>query len=296
MGEYAVRNTCVSLLLRFLVCFLGIIFVSAVPSLFANGFHLNWPTYWRALTQIVHSLSHAPDMVYTKNEVTRTLAYNVFPEYWGYYGYSFTIFISALVASFVVGLLLTYATVMQSKKTVNVIVSILSFLESIPDLLIIAVFDFVVIAIYNQTGVLLFNVAGAFERTYFVPIVILTILPSILFFRILLLAVLEEENELYVDLARAKGLKRSRIVLVHVYRNALITLCTHLKPIFSVLLSNLVIVEYVFNIFGITRYILDHPQPDIFALSILLFFIPVYFLMAGLRLYAEHLTGKKVAV
>jgi len=291
------KNTWLLLTFKFFVGIIGIICISAIPSMFTNGFHINWLTYWGTLTQIFHALMNAPEMVYQKQEsFSKVQEYNVFPQYWDYYVYSFIIFGSAFIASFVIGLMLTFFTVLQSKKTIKVVVSVLSFLESIPDLLIIALLDFSVIFIFNKTGILLFNIAGAFERSYFVPILTLTILPSILFFRILLLAVLDEEIELYVDLARTKGLNRSRIVLVHIYRNAIISLCTHLKSIFFVLLSNLVIVEYVFNIFGITQYILDHPTPEILALSILLFFIPVYLIMAAIRIYAESLTGRKVAV
>lgn len=296
-GAELVRNTYVLLVVKFVVGIAGIICISAIPSMFVGGFHINWHTYWQSLTQIVHALINAPNMVYEKQEsFSKVQEYSVFPQYWSYYSYSFIVFGAAFAASFVIGLLLTFFTVLRSQKTIKIIVSLLSFLESIPDLLIIALLDFAVIYIFNKTGVLLFNIAGAFDRSYFVPILTLTILPGILFFRILLLAVLDEEVELYVDLAKTKGLKRSRIVLVHIYRNALISLCTHLKSIFFVLLSNLVIVEYVFNIFGLTRYILDHPEPKILALSILLFFIPVYVIMSGIRIYAEYLTGKKVAV
>lgn len=290
------RNTYILLMLKFLVGILGIICISAIPSLFSNGIHIGWHPYWESLTKIIHSLLHAKDMVYPKQSAARVFEYNVFPNYWSYYGYSLSIFSSAFGASLIISLVLTFVTVLQSSKIIKFIVSLLSFLESIPDLLIIAILDFLVIFIFNKTGILLFNIAGAFERTYFVPILTLAILPSILFFRIFLIAVLDEEIELYVELAKSKGLKKSRVVLVHIYRNALITLCTHLKSVFFVLLSNLVIVEYVFNITGITWYIFDHPQPEIIALSILLFFIPVYLIMACIRLFVENLTGKKVVV
>lgn len=290
------RNTYVLLILKFLVGILGIICISAIPSLFSNGIHIGFHQYWETLSKIINSLVHAKDMVYPKQNGMRVFEYNVFPDYWSFYVYSLTIFSSAFGASLFIGLLLTFVTVLQSPKKIKIIVSVLSFLESIPDLLIITIFDFLVIFIFNKTGILLFNIAGAFERSYFVPILTLAVLPGILFFRIFLLAVLDEEIELYVELAKSKGLKKSRIILVHIYRNALITLCTHLKSIFFVLLSNLVIVEYVFNITGITWYIFDHPQPEILALSILLFFVPVYVIMACIRLFVEYLTGKKVVV
>jgi peptide/nickel transport system permease protein len=290
------RGTLGILLIKFLVGALGIILISAIPSMFMDGYHLAWSVYWDTVKTIFGHLAHANDMVYQMRAGIKMSRFDVFPDYWLYFGYSFTIFGAAFGISLFAGLFFTYMTGLLPKKVVKMIVSILSFLESIPDLLIIAFFVFMVIFIYQHTGVLLFNIAGAFEHSYFIPIVSLTILPSILFFKILLLAVTDEENELYVDLAKSKGINKSRVILVHIYRNAIITLCTHLKSILFILLSNLVIVEYIFNIEGITRYIQDHPQPDIFALSILLFFVPVYLIMAVIRLYAEHLTGRRVAV
>ncbi|MFC4619620.1 ABC transporter permease subunit [Camelliibacillus cellulosilyticus] len=290
------KGTLVSLGLQFLAVLIGIVMISAVPSMFMDGIHVSWPVYWKALSDIVHSLSHVGGMTYLKEGFINVAKYKVFPDYWGFYGYSVVIFTSAFLISIIVGLWITYMTVMGSKRVIKVVKSILSFLESIPDLLIIAFLQFIVILFYQKTGVLLFNVAGAFDRTYFVPILTLAILPSILFFRIFLLAVLDEEDLLYVELARSKGLAKSAIILKHIYRNAIITLCTHLKSIFFILLSNLVVVEYIFNIYGLTWYIMDHPQLDILALSVTLFFLPVFAITSIIRLMAESLTGEKVVV
>lgn len=262
-----------------------------------GGIHISWSVYWQALSKDISSLIHIGDMVYYKPQlVGDPLTYKVFPIYWSFYFYSLKIFVSAFLISFIVGFLLTFLTIIQSKKAIRRIKLTLSFLESIPDLFILICIESIVIFIFQKWHVLIFNIAGAYKPTYAVPILMLTILPSILFFRILLLAALDEEAELYVDLAKTKGLTKSKIIIAHIFRNALITLGSHVKSIFFFLFSNLVMVEYLFNIYGVTFYILDHQQLDILTVSILLFYIPVFIVMAIIRIVSEILTGKKVAI
>lgn len=290
-------NTIGSLVLKFFVGFIVIILISALPSMFMGGIHINWAVYYHALSKTVSSLIHIGDMVYYKPQlVGDPLTYKVFPTYWQFYFYSLKVFGSAFVISFIVGFLLTFLTIIQSKKVIRRIRLALSLLESIPDLFILISIESIVIFVFQKWHVLLFNIAGAFKPTYAIPILMLTILPSILFFRILLLAALDEEAELYVDLAKTKGLTRSKIIISHIFRNALITLGSHVKSIFFFLFSNLVMVEYIFNIYGVTFYIFDHQQLDILTVSILLFYVPVFLVMAVIRLVSEYLTGKEVAV
>lgn len=261
--------------------------------MFLNGIHLNWHTYWKALSTIVHSVSHLPNMIYTEKYAS---SYKVFPTYWEFYFYSLTIFIAAFLVALLVGLILTYLTVLQSNRTIDRISKFLSFFESIPDLFFIFCLNSIVIYIFQKTGILFVNIAGAFDKVYLLPIVTLAVIPSILLFRIFLLAVTQESLELYVDLAKTKGLAKSRIILVHIYRNALITLASHLKSIFFFMFSSLVMVEYLFNIYGITYYVMDHLKLDIFAVTILLFYVPIFLVMAVIQIAAERLTGRRVAI
>ena len=60
--------------------------------------------------------------------------------------------------------------------------------------------------IYKQTG---FRVVSIYafndERVYFLSILCMTIVPTLHFFRIIVLFLMEEKNKPYVEFARAKG-------------------------------------------------------------------------------------------
>ncbi len=70
-------------------------------------------------------------------------------------------------------------------------------------------------------------------------------------------SVLDVMRQKYIMTARAKGLGESRIMVVHVLREALMPLVTYLAPALSSILIGTVIVEQVFNIPGLGRYLVS---------------------------------------
>jgi oligopeptide transport system permease protein len=58
----------------------------------------------------------------------------------------------------------------------------------------------------------------------------------------------------YVRAARAKGLRRGRVVRVHVLRPALIPIVSMTGPLLGSIVLGLFVVEYMFAIPGIGRY------------------------------------------
>jgi peptide/nickel transport system permease protein len=76
-------------------------------------------------------------------------------------------------------------------------------------------------------------------------------------FRMTRAAVLDVSMRDYVRTARAKGLRRRRIVLRHVLRNALIPVVTVLALHLGTLLGGTVLVEYVFNYPGLSGMLVD---------------------------------------
>ena len=65
---------------------------------------------------------------------------------------------------------------------------------------------------------------------------------------------IDASNELYVRTAKAKGLKRSSIVLKHTLKNALIPVVTVLGPISAYLVTGSFVVEHIFAIPGMGRF------------------------------------------
>ncbi len=70
-------------------------------------------------------------------------------------------------------------------------------------------------------------------------------------------AMLEVMNQDYVQVARSKGVSERRIVLKHVFRNALIPVVTVVGIAFALLMAGAVIVENVFAIKGLGRVLIQ---------------------------------------
>ncbi|WP_078429373.1 nickel ABC transporter permease [Alkalihalobacterium alkalinitrilicum] len=77
------------------------------------------------------------------------------------------------------------------------------------------------------------------------------------YIRLIRTSMIEQMQQPYVLYARARGLKESVIVLHHLLRGTLPPLLTSLAMTFGGLLGGAVIIEIVFTIPGIGRYILD---------------------------------------
>jgi peptide/nickel transport system permease protein len=74
-------------------------------------------------------------------------------------------------------------------------------------------------------------------------------------------------NTDYVRTARAKGLSERRVIMRHVFRNALIPVVTVAAPNFGALLGGAIITETIFSLDGIGFYFIQKLQNlDIYAI------------------------------
>jgi peptide/nickel transport system permease protein len=164
-------------------------------------------------------------------------------------------------------------------------------LESIPDLFIIALSQLFVIFILQKTGFLIADIAAIDqEQIYMLPIFCLSILPTIQLYRISMIILEDEMGKDYVLLARSIGLRKFPIILLYVLRNAMISLFFQSKKTIWFMLSNLFVLEYLFNMQGITVFMSENMEPKIFTLSLLAFFLPIFILYT----LGEWLLQKKV--
>ncbi len=98
-------------------------------------------------------------------------------------------------------------------------------------------------------------------------------------FRMTRVAVLEVSRRDYVRTARAKGVRRPRILLRHVLRNALMPVVTVVALNIGTLLGGTVLVEYVFNYPGLSGLLVDavnardYPQVQGIVLVISILFV-----------------------
>jgi len=93
---------------------------------------------------------------------------------------------------------------------------------------------------------------------------------------------LEEINKDYVRTARAKGLSESRVLYVHVLRNALIPILTGVVVVLPMLFLGSLITEAFFGIPGLGSYTIDAIQRQDFAIVRSMVFLGSFLYIIGL--------------
>ncbi len=267
----------IQIIIQFLLSCIGIILVGALPVLLAglNQRKLDFTAYWESIKEIINAIIHVSDLTYIiiGGQGERAL----FPHIWDPILYSLTVLFLALVLACIVALFLTIIMMLIPVRIRSKIKLFFYTLESIPDLLVILLAQLFVIFFFKKTGILLLEIAALEgQKAYLLPIICLSILPTIQLFRLSMLTFESEDEKDYVELARSIGLGRLFIIIVHILRNAIISVFFQSKKTVWFMLSNLFVLELLFNIAGITRFLMSTPQPKIFTVSLIAFFIPIF--------------------
>jgi ABC-type dipeptide/oligopeptide/nickel transport system permease component len=155
---------------------------------------------------------------------------------------------------------------------------------SIPDVLIAAIMQSFAIWL-NKKDIYMFRVAGTGTLAHsFLPIIALSILPAFYIARITSLAVNDCYKKAYVLTALGKGCSSARILWNHVMRNAIRGIVEGLPSITSIIISNTLIVEYMFSYPGLTTSLMNHiTMGDGRSSAIIIVFIgSFYFILNGL--------------
>ncbi|MFK4376850.1 peptide/nickel transport system permease protein [Bacillus sp. RC218] len=259
--------------IQFIILILGIICLGALPKLF-YGFELHVSEYIKSLKEVFANLMDLSNLQYVRDKF-------LFPQLFVHYKETIVIFLAAFFISLFVAFCIVYMIMSSSPRIQHRIKSFLIFLESIPDILLILVSQILVIWFFKQTGFLPFQIASiGGESIRGLPIFCLSIPTTIMFVKML---VLRFENELekdYVLFAKAKGLNRFHILNRHILRNVLLSTLFFAKTNIFFMLSNLYIIEWIFNTGGIFMFLKSYEgiRVEVFIVSVLLIYIPIFIL------------------
>ncbi|MGH0943510.1 ABC transporter permease subunit [Bacillus mycoides] len=259
--------------IQFIISILGIICLGALPKLF-YGFELHVSEYIKSLKEVFANLMDLSNLQYVRDKF-------LFPQLFVHYKETIVIFLAAFFISLFVAFCIVYMIMSSSPRIQHRIKSFLIFLESIPDILLILVSQILVIWFFKQTGFLPFQIASiGGESIRGLPIFCLSIPTTIMFVKML---VLRFENELekdYVLFAKAKGLDRFHILNRHILRNVLLSTLFFAKTNVFFMLSNLYIIEWIFNTGGIFMFLKSYEgiRVEVFIVSVLLIYIPIFIL------------------
>lgn len=135
-------------------------------------------------------------------------------------------------------------------------------------------------------------VAGAQDGwpvSYVMPAAVIALFGLAAISRLVRASVIENLNAGYVTTARAKGLRESRIVGLHVMRNSMIPATTFLATDLGFLLGGTVIIEGIFNLPGVGNLLFSairtHEGPTVVGISTALILI---FLITTIVVDALH--------
>lgn len=183
-------------------------------------------------------------------------------------------FFTALASAF----LLSYSIVLFFENKKDYILSFIEIIRSVPDVLWMFLLQALVIWIFKTFGVKLAQTVslGSDDQAFLLPLISLS-LPIFLFItQIIVLKIFEELDKQYITLAKAKGLSYLYMLNVHVIRNITRDLLGHFKTIIWMMLSTLVMVEYIFNLDGLMLFNIKHISVELFVFSCILFFTPFF--------------------
>ncbi|MBS8265824.1 ABC transporter permease subunit [Mesobacillus boroniphilus] len=147
-------------------------------------------------------------------------------------------------------------------------------IRSVPDVLWMFLLQVFFIWIFRVTGVKLVQTVslGDGNQAFLLPLISLS-LPIFLFLtQIIVLKIFEELDKQYIIYAKAKGLSNFYLLNIHVIRNIKQDLEGHLKTVIWMMLSTLVMVEYIFNLDGVMMFNIKNLSVELFVFTCILFF------------------------
>ncbi|UOR11193.1 ABC transporter permease subunit [Halobacillus amylolyticus] len=260
----------------------GILLISASPALFRAGTFLNMPAYLDELTNLFGNMVQPSEWVYFFKGSPEPLL----PYLWEPYRYSMTIFFGAIAVGFILAFVFAVGTFFLPAILKRIVMRFLNLVEAVPDLLLAFSFQLLIVWLYKQTNVLFMDfVTVGQEKIYWLPIIALAILPMVSLYKIILVQLDEEMTKSYVQMAKSKGMVKSFILNIHILRNIIKSVFYHSKIILWGALSSLLIIEYIFNINGITTAFMNDFRPIVTTVILTMLFTPFFVFYQGTELF-----------
>jgi len=155
---------------------------------------------------------------------------------------------------------------------------------AVPDFVSVLLLQFLIVFIASQTGIVVFQVASVStdDPAIVLPLVSAVLIPANYMIRNVALQMKLALTENYIGFAKARGLSKTYIVFFHALPNVLPFIKADLHKLLGILMGNIFVVEYLYNLHGITMLIFT----DAFAYEGYQYALVVNGLIALLVLYA----------
>ncbi|MBB6638422.1 ABC transporter permease subunit [Cohnella thailandensis] len=161
---------------------------------------------------------------------------------------------------------------------------VVEFIGALPDFVIILLLQFLVVYIASETGIVVFRVASLStdHPAVMLPLISMIVLPANYMIRNVAQQMKMTLSEDYIGFAKARGLGKTYIVFFHALPNVLPFIKADLHKLLGIMMGNLFIVEYLFNMHGVTKLL----YADAFAYEGYQYDVVVNGLLSLLAVYA----------
>ncbi|MCM3736820.1 ABC transporter permease subunit [Bacillus cytotoxicus] len=260
------------LIIHLSLSFVGILAVGSLPILF-KGLSIDIPGYFSSMYNICEKIIlHASSIQYGMKPKK-----DLFPQIFFHYKETMVILSISLIVSLITSFILVHVILRVNEKWQNRIKEFMLFLQSLPDILFIVGSQLLVVWIFQKTGIMAAQVAGlGDQKVRLLPIICFCIPTVIMFVKFLLLRFEDELRKDYVLFAAAKGMDRLHILNRHVLRNVLLSTLFFVKANIWFMLSNLYIIESIFNTLGFFVFIKTYKSIEVFTVGLLLIYLPIF--------------------
>ncbi|WP_064094078.1 ABC transporter permease subunit [Rossellomorea aquimaris] len=275
------RGNTITLPMQFVLTCFGLFLFSGAGSLLAYDSELviMLGKYIQTLREIVQDFFHPTSIIIEIGEPFDTKSYPIYPLFFQLFGYSFSLLLLAFLLATFISTILSYLFMFLPRNVYRFCFRLLDLLDSLPDVLIIVFIQLFIIWFFKKTDILLFDIYTlGEEKIYLLPIICLAVMPIAFLTKHFLFQLREEQEKPYVEYSFSKGFSKAYTIWVHLFRNVWIHFYYHIKPIFLLMLSNLLIIEILFNIHGFMNILLDVSSntPSAFFLGMLMIYIPFF--------------------
>lgn len=218
--------------------------------------------------------------IFTLSSLTYDGEHEMLPAIIDRYFYSLKTLSLSFLFAVIFAFILSYIIVLFLKNKKDYVLSFIEIIRTVPDIVGIFLLQSFFIWINKAYGVKLVQTVslGSENQAFLLPLLSMS-LPIFLFLtQVIVLKIFEELDKQYIAFAKAKGLSFLYLLNIHVIRNIQHDLLGHLKTIIWMMLSTLVIVEYIFNMDGLMMFNIKHISIELFVFSCILFFTPFFIL------------------
>lgn len=162
---------------------------------------------------------------------------------------SITIIVVALILSFIFGILKGFFDFKMQRKKLGIFGHWTTWVfQSIPDFVVILIVQIILLRYLPITP--FFGRDG--WDAFILPALLVSIFPTMYIARITSAAISGQVGQMYIQVARAKGMSERVVLYKHVFRNIIGNVLTHLSSLMVYILSNLLMVEVFMNYPGAT--------------------------------------------